>query len=153
MRSLPPGQTQPRQADGLCQGSTAIVKNNDDKESGFPRKPSDELQEIIERFKNRKKGLKRIDRQMNETGQTHVSLTEPTSRSLLLGRGHHTKVAYPGLPQGRKRTDDRRQQILVEITEKARHAVCTGWPAVESQVQFTPPLINYSSNLVPRLIL
>lgn len=31
---------------------------------------------------------------MNETGETQVSLTDPDSRSMPVGRGHHTEVAY-----------------------------------------------------------
>jgi hypothetical protein len=56
------------------------------------------LKEIIDHLKNRKKDLKRIDKQMKETGASQVSLTDPDSRSMPIGRGHHTEVAYPGLP-------------------------------------------------------
>jgi transposase len=70
------------------------LDENDEKESGFPKKSAEELQEIIGHLKNRKKDLKRIDKQMNETGVSQVSLTDPDSRSMPVGRGHHTEVAY-----------------------------------------------------------
>jgi transposase len=70
------------------------LDENDEKESGFPKKSAEELQEIITHLKNRKKDLKRIDKQMKETGETQVSLTDPDSRSMPVGRGHHTEVAY-----------------------------------------------------------
>lgn len=70
------------------------LDENDEKESGFPKKSADELQEIIDHFKNRKKVFKRIDKKMKETGETQVSLTDPDSRSMPIGRGHHTEVAY-----------------------------------------------------------
>jgi transposase len=69
------------------------IDKNDEKENGFPKKSTEELKEIIDDLKNRKKDLKRIDKQMNETGETQVSLTDPDSRSMPVGRGHHTKVA------------------------------------------------------------
>jgi transposase len=70
------------------------LDENDEKESGFPKKSAEELREIINHLKNRKKDLKRIDKQMKETGETQVSLTDPDSRSMPIGRGHHTEVAY-----------------------------------------------------------
>jgi transposase len=70
------------------------LDENDEKESGFPKKSAEELQDIIDHLKNRKKDLNRIDKQMKETGKTQVSLTDPDSRSMPIGRGHHTEVAY-----------------------------------------------------------
>ena len=70
------------------------LDENDEKESGFPKKSAEELREIIDHLKKRKKDLKRIDKQMKKTGASQVSLTDPDSRSMPIGRGHHTEVAY-----------------------------------------------------------
>jgi len=70
------------------------LDENDEKESRFPNKSAKELREIIDHIKNRKNDLSRIEKQMNETGETQVSLTDPDSRSMPVGRGHHTEVAY-----------------------------------------------------------
>jgi transposase len=70
------------------------LDENDEKESGFPKKSAEELQEIIAHLKNRKKDLNRIDKQMKKTGASQVSLTDPDSRSMPVGRGHHTEVGY-----------------------------------------------------------
>jgi transposase len=69
------------------------LDENDEKESGFSKKSAEKLKEIIDHIKNRKKDLKRIDKQMKETGETQVSLTDPDSRSMPAGRGHHTEVS------------------------------------------------------------
>jgi transposase len=52
------------------------------------------LRDIIEHLKNRKKDLNHIDKQMKKTGASQVSLTDPDSRSMPVGRGHHTEVGY-----------------------------------------------------------
>jgi transposase len=70
------------------------LDENDEKESGFPKKSAEELREIIDHLKKRKKDLKRIDKQMKKTGASQVSLTDPDSRSMPIGRGRHTEVAY-----------------------------------------------------------
>jgi transposase len=70
------------------------LDENDEMESAFPKKSEKELRNIIDHLKNRKKGLKRIDKQMKEAGQMQFSLTDPDSRSMPVGRGHHTEVAY-----------------------------------------------------------
>jgi transposase len=70
------------------------LDENDKKESGFRKKTAKELQEIIAHLKKRKKHLRNLKKHLKKTGQKQVSLTDPDSRSMPVGRGHHTEVGY-----------------------------------------------------------
>jgi transposase len=70
------------------------LDENDKKESGFRKKSAKELQEIIAHLKKRKKHLRHLKKHLEKTGEKQVSLTDPDSRSMPVGRGHHTEVAY-----------------------------------------------------------
>jgi hypothetical protein len=52
------------------------------------------LKEIIAHLKKRKKDLSRLDQRMEKMGEKQVSLTDPDSRSMPVGKGHGTEVAY-----------------------------------------------------------
>ncbi len=70
------------------------LDENDKKEGGFRKKSAEELKEIIAHLKKRKKDLSRLDQRMEKTGEKQVSLSDPDSRSMPVGKGHGTEVAY-----------------------------------------------------------
>ena len=49
---------------------------------------------MIKRLRARKRKLRALARQMEQTGETQVSLTDPDSRSMPAGKGHGTEVGY-----------------------------------------------------------
>ena len=53
-----------------------------------------ELQTKIKRPRERKRKLRALARQMERTGASQVSLTDPDSRSMPSGKGHGTDVGY-----------------------------------------------------------
>jgi transposase len=70
------------------------LDENDKKEGGFHKKSAEELKEIIAHLKKRKKDLSRLDQRMEKTGEKQISLSDPDSRSMPVGKGHGTEVAY-----------------------------------------------------------
>ena len=86
------------------------LEKNDEEEADLPRPSAEELKKKIEILRERKRKLRALGKQMAQSGQTQVSLIDPDSRSMPLGRAHGTDVAYPGLPQGRQHPGDRRLQ-------------------------------------------
>jgi transposase len=66
-----------------------------DKQEQDSEKPTaEELQEKIEWLKSRKEFYKDLEEQMEESGESQVSLTDPDARSMKLGWSRGTEVAY-----------------------------------------------------------
>ena len=67
----------------------------DEEEKDTPDKPdADQLREKIEQMKRRQAELREIQQQMKDSGQSQISLTDPDSRSMPVGGGEATVVAY-----------------------------------------------------------
>ena len=70
------------------------LDKNDEEEADLPKPSAEELKKKIEILRQRKRKLRALDKQMDRSGQTQVSLTDPDSRSMPVGKGHGTDVAY-----------------------------------------------------------
>jgi transposase len=70
------------------------IDSNDQKEINIHRPSADEIKTKIAMLKKRKRELRVMDNQMEKTGETQVSLTDPDSRSMPIGKGHGTDVGY-----------------------------------------------------------
>jgi len=70
------------------------LDKNDEEEADLPKPSAEELKKKIEILRERKRKLRALDKQMDRSGQTQVSLTDPDSRSMPVGKGHGTDVAY-----------------------------------------------------------
>jgi transposase/ElaB/YqjD/DUF883 family membrane-anchored ribosome-binding protein len=78
------------------------LDKNDEQEADLPKPTAEELKKKIEILRERKLKLRTLDRRMNQSGQSQVSLTDPDSRStpsrcpagMPAGKGHGTDVAY-----------------------------------------------------------
>jgi hypothetical protein len=67
----------------------------DEEEKDTPDKPSaDQLRDKIEQMKRRQAELRRIQGDLENTGQSQISLTDPDSRSMPVGGGEATVVGY-----------------------------------------------------------
>jgi len=70
------------------------LERNDQEEADLPTLTAEELKQKIEILRERKRKLRALGKQMDQSGQTQVSLTDPDSRSMPAGKGHGTDVAY-----------------------------------------------------------
>jgi transposase len=78
------------------------LEKNDQEEADLPTLTAEELKKKIEILRERKRKLHDLGKQMDQSGQSQVSLTDPDSRStpsrcpagMPDGRGHGTDVAY-----------------------------------------------------------
>jgi len=70
------------------------LEKNDQEEADLPTLTAEELKQKIEILRERKRKLRALGKQMDQSGQTQVSLTDPDSRSMPAGKGHGTDVAY-----------------------------------------------------------
>src|SRR3990170_63825 len=67
----------------------------DQQEKNTPDQPSaDQLREKIEQMKRRQAELRRTQAHLEDSGQSQISLTDPDSRSMPVGGGEATVVAY-----------------------------------------------------------
>src|SRR3990172_7624690 len=67
----------------------------DEEEKDTPDKPNaHELREKIEAMKRRQAQLRDIEQQMEHSGQSQISLTDPDSRAMPVGGGEATLVGY-----------------------------------------------------------
>jgi transposase/macrodomain Ter protein organizer (MatP/YcbG family) len=66
----------------------------DEEEQDSEKPTAEELREKIEWLKGRKKVYAEVQRQMEESGESQVSLTDPDARSMKLGYSRGTDVAY-----------------------------------------------------------
>jgi transposase len=55
---------------------------------------ADELREKIEEMKRRRDAAEKMDKKLNESGESQVSLTDPDSRMMPVSGGRRTDVAY-----------------------------------------------------------
>jgi transposase len=69
------------------------LEKNDQEEADLPTLTAEELKKKIEILRERKRKLRALGNQMDQSGQTQVSLTDPDSRSMPAGKGHGTDVA------------------------------------------------------------
>jgi len=67
---------------------------NDEKEPEEPKLSAEELKEKIRKLRERMKNYKGLQRRMDESGESQISLTDPDSRSMPVGGGRVTDVAY-----------------------------------------------------------
>jgi transposase/macrodomain Ter protein organizer (MatP/YcbG family) len=66
----------------------------DEQEQDSEKPTAEELQEKIEWLKRRREVYAQLQEQMDESGESQVSLTDPDARSMWLGRSRGTEVAY-----------------------------------------------------------
>lgn len=67
----------------------------DEEEKDTPDKPNaDQLRQKIEQMKRRQAELRKLEKQMKESGQSQISLTDADSRSMPVGGGESTVVGY-----------------------------------------------------------
>ena len=67
---------------------------NDEQEPDEPKLSAEELKEKIRKLRERLKKVKGLQRLMEETGESQISLTDPDSRSMPIGGGRITDVGY-----------------------------------------------------------
>ena len=70
------------------------LDENDAKEPQERKLTAEELKEKIKILRERMKKYKGMQKQMEESGETQISLTDPDSRSMPVGGGRTTDVAY-----------------------------------------------------------
>jgi transposase len=70
------------------------LDENDAKEPEERKLTAEELKEKIKTLRERMKKYKGFQKQMEESGETQISLTDPDSRSMPVGGGRTTDVAY-----------------------------------------------------------
>ncbi len=70
------------------------LDENDAQEPEERKLTAEELKEKIKALRERMKKYKGFKKEMEETGETQVSLTDPDSRSMPLGGGQKTQVGY-----------------------------------------------------------
>ena len=70
------------------------LEKNDQEEAELPTPTAEELKKKIEILRQRKRKLRALGKQIDQSGQSQVSLTDPDSRSMPAGKGHGTDVAY-----------------------------------------------------------
>ena len=70
------------------------LDENDAKEPEERKLTTEELKEKIKTLRERMKEYKGFQKQMEESGETQISLTDPDSRSMPVGGGRTTDVAY-----------------------------------------------------------
>jgi ElaB/YqjD/DUF883 family membrane-anchored ribosome-binding protein len=70
------------------------LEKNDQQEAELPTLTAEELKKKIEILRQRKRKLRALGKQIDQSGQSQVSLTDPDSRSMPAGKGHGTDVAY-----------------------------------------------------------
>ncbi len=72
----------------------AELAANDQQEADVQHPTADELQQKIKHLRERKRRLRALARQLEQSGESQVSLTDPDSRSMPVGKGHGTDVGY-----------------------------------------------------------
>ena len=87
-------KNQSDEIDAKIQEYLEELEKNDQQEADLPTLTAEELKKKIEILRQRKRKLRALSKQMDQSGQTQVSLTDPDSRSMPAGKGHGTEVAY-----------------------------------------------------------
>jgi transposase len=70
------------------------LDDQDQSEPDTPKLTAQELQQKIHALKSRRGKLLELSQEMEDTGQTQISLTDPDSRSMPAGGGQVTDVSY-----------------------------------------------------------
>lgn len=70
------------------------LDENDELEAEVHKPTAEEIQEKIDSLKERKGNLGKLLDELESSGQTQVSFTDPDSRSMPLGQNHGTQVGY-----------------------------------------------------------
>ena len=70
------------------------LDENDARESGSEEWTKEELQERIEGLKKRKGKYEELQQELEESGESQISLTDADARSMKLGKGRGTVVGY-----------------------------------------------------------
>jgi len=86
-----------RQLKDLDQKIDTYLHDLDDSDASEPDTPklsAQELQEKIDALKSRRGQLLELSQEMEDAGQTQISLTDPDSRSMPAGGGQVTDVSY-----------------------------------------------------------
>ena len=84
---------QPRDLDQKIDDYLEQLDQADEEEKDTPDKPNaDQLRQKIEQMKQRQAQLRELEKQMKESGQSQISLTDADSRSMPVGGGEATVV-------------------------------------------------------------
>jgi transposase len=70
------------------------LDENDAQETDSEKLTTEELQEKIEWLKRRREVYDELQEEMDESGETQISLTDPDARSMRLGESRGTQVGY-----------------------------------------------------------
>jgi len=70
------------------------LDKQDEEEQDNEKPTAEELQQKIEWLRSRKKVYAELEERMDQSGESQVSLTDPDARSMVLGHGRGTEVAY-----------------------------------------------------------
>jgi ElaB/YqjD/DUF883 family membrane-anchored ribosome-binding protein len=70
------------------------LEKNDQQEAELPTLTAEELKQKIEILRERKRKLRALGKQIDRSGRSQISLTDPDSRSMPAGKDHGTDVAY-----------------------------------------------------------
>jgi transposase/macrodomain Ter protein organizer (MatP/YcbG family) len=70
------------------------LDENDELESQVHKPSAEEIQEKIDSLKERKGKLGKLLDELESSGETQISFTDPDSRSMPLGQNHGTQVGY-----------------------------------------------------------
>ena len=87
-------KNQTEEIDAKIQEYLDELEKNDQEEAELPTLTAEELKQKIEILRQRKRKLRALGKQMDQSGQSQVSLTDPDGRSMPAGKGHGTDVAY-----------------------------------------------------------
>jgi transposase len=76
---------------------------------------AEELQDKIEEMKRQRAEAEKMEKQLDESGETQISLTDPDSRMMPLAGGPRTQVGYTILAQGNVQTTvDPKYKLIVD---------------------------------------
>jgi transposase len=70
------------------------LDKQDEEEQDNEKPTAEELQQKIDWLRSRKKVYAELEERMDQSGESQVSLTDPDARSMVLGHGRGTEVAY-----------------------------------------------------------
>jgi transposase len=83
-----------RQAEAKIERYLQELDENDAEETDSKKLTREELQEKIEWLKKRKETCDELEQQIEESGESQISLTDPDARSMRLGSNRGTEVGY-----------------------------------------------------------
>ena len=83
-----------KQADKKIERYLEELDKADEEEQDSEKPTAEELREKIEWLKGRKREYAELQEEMEESGESQVSLTDPDARSMKLGHSRGTEVAY-----------------------------------------------------------